>query len=200
MTAIVVDHLNAKHKDDAGVGIAYIYCSYQPQQKQNLEDLLLSLLKQLARTQPAMPTDVKNLYECHRTKGTRPSLDEIMKALHSTIRLYSRVFIIIDALDEYHVSNPGRNKLLSEVFNLQVQAQVNFFATSRFISEITSQFQGRMCKEIRAHDDDILGYVNGRIPQLLRAQISKHPQVQHAIRRDIVKAVDGMYVHPSVSL
>src|SRR5436305_1061587 len=95
MSSIVVDHLSAKFENDAGFGIAYIYCNYQPQQEQRPADLLSSLLKQLVQEQPAMPTDVKNLYEHHRAKGTRPSFDEIVRLLHSTIQLYSRVFIII---------------------------------------------------------------------------------------------------------
>jgi len=105
------------------------------------------------------------------------------------------VFIIIDALDEYYTSNrEGHNRFLSEVFNLQHQVQLNLFATSRFVSEITAQFNGCILKKIRAQDDDVLRYVNGRIHELLRSQISKHPEVQDIVRRDIVKAVDGMYV------
>jgi Cdc6-like AAA superfamily ATPase len=194
MSSIVVDHLNAKFGNDSSVGIAYIYCNYQPQQEQSPADLLLSLLKQLAQEQPAMLIDVKNLYEHHRAKGTQPSFDEIVRVLHSTIQLYSRVFIIIDALDEYHASNnEGLNRLLLGVFGLQDQVQLNLFATSRFVSEITLRFDGCILKEIRAQDDDVLRYVDGRIHELLRSQISKHPQVQDTVRRDIVKAVDGMY-------
>jgi Cdc6-like AAA superfamily ATPase len=193
MSSIVVDHLNAKFRNDTAVGIAYIYCSYQPQQEQRAEDLLLSLLGQLAWERPSVPPDVKCLYDHHRTKRSHPSFDEIVRALQSTIQLYSRVFIIIDALDEYYVSNNERQKrLLSAVFGLQDKAQLSLFATSRFISEITSQFRGCIYKEIRAHDDDILSYVNRRIPQLLKSQISKYPQVQEAVRGDVVKAVDGM--------
>lgn len=196
ISSIVVNHLIAKFKNDPSVGITYIYCNYQPQQEQKPEDLFSSLLKQLAQKQPAVSTDLKKIYEHHKTKGTRPLFDEIVQALHSTIQLYSRVFIIIDALDEYHVSNKeGQKKLLLEVFSLQDQAQLNLFATSRFVSEIISQFDGCMLKEIRAQDDDVLCYINGRIPQLLRSQISKHPEVQHAIRRDTVKAANGVYVH-----
>jgi Cdc6-like AAA superfamily ATPase len=186
MSSIVVNHLNAKFETNAGVGIAYIFCNYKPQQEQKPEDLLLSLLKQLAQEQQALPSDVKNLYEHHKTRTTRPPLDEIVIVFRSTIQLFSRVFIVIDALDEYHASNnEGLDRLLSEVFNLQKQADLNLFATSRFISEITSQFDGYIRKEIRAHDDDILNYVNGWIPKLLRSQISKYPQVQEAIKRDI---------------
>ena len=54
-----------------------------------------------------------------------------------------------------------------------------------------------MLKEIRAQDDDVLRYVNVRIPQLLRSQISKYPEVQDTVRKDIVKASDGMCVHHS---
>jgi Cdc6-like AAA superfamily ATPase len=195
MSSIVVDHLSAKFGNDAGVGIAYIYCNYQPQQEQRPADLLLSLLKQLAQEQLAMPTDVKNFYEHHRAKGTQPSFNEIVRVLHSTIQLYSKVFIIIDALDEYYASNnEGLNRLLSGVFGLQDQVQLNLFATSRFVLEITSQFDGCILKEIRAQDDDVLRYINGRIHELLRSQISKYPQVQDIVRREIGKAVDGMYV------
>jgi hypothetical protein len=204
IASIVVDHLNAKFSNVADIGIAYIYCNYQPQQEQKPEDLLSSLLKQLAQEQPALPADVKDLYERHSSKRSRPSLNEIVKALHSTVLLYSRIFIIVDALDEYHVSNSeGQKKLLSDIFNLQYQAQVNLFATSRFISEIISQFEGCLSKEIRAQDDDILKYINGRMPQLLRSKISKCPEytgLQNTIRSDIVKAADGMYAHSSIKI
>jgi ankyrin repeat protein len=195
LSSIVVDHLSAKFENNASVGIAYIYCNYQSQQEQKPANLLSSLLKQLAQEQPAMPTDVKNLYKRHKNDGTQPSFEEIVRVLHSTIRLYSRVFIIIDALDEYHASNNnGLNRLLSGVFGLQDQVQLSLFATSRFVAEITSQFDGCILKEIRAQDDDVLLYVDGRIHELLRSQISKHPQIQDTVRRDIMKAVDGMYV------
>jgi hypothetical protein len=201
MSSIVVDDLNAKFGKDPGIGIAYIYCSYQPQQEQKPEDLLSSLLKQLAQKRPVVPPDVKNLHERHKVNATRPSFDETIKVLHSTIQLYSRVFIVIDALDEYYASNnEGQNRLLSAVFSLQHQTQLNLFATSRFVAEITSQFKEYTLKEIRAQDDDVLCYINGRIPRLLRSQISKHPYVWATIRRDIVKAADGMYVQSSVNI
>ena len=199
MTSVVVDHLDAMFKNDSDIGIAYIYCSYQPQREQKPEDLLLNLLKQLAREQLAVPTEVRDLYEPHKSKGTRPALDDIVRALHSTVQLYSKVFVVIDALDEYHVSNSrGQKTLLSEVFRLQNQLHVNLFATSRYILQIMSEFNECLRKDIRAQDDDISSYVDMQIPQLLRSRISKHedyPKLQHMIRSEVVKAADGMYVH-----
>ena len=165
LTSIIVDYLERRFENDHSVGIAYLYCDFRPQQEQSPSDLLASLLKQLVQERLSMSENVKSLYEHHKDKRTRASLGEIVKGLHSTIRLYSRVFIIIDALDECHVSY-GRNRLLSEAFGLQIHAQVNLFATSRFVPEVTSQFEGSISKEIRA-DDDVLRYVNERMPQLL---------------------------------
>ncbi|KAI9772445.1 MAG: hypothetical protein M1840_000648 [Geoglossum simile] len=195
ITSIVVEYLHTKFMNDTSVGVIFIYCSYQPQQEQNPEDLLLSFLKQLAQKRSVLPPDIKRLYEHHRTNRTRPIFDEIVEVLHSTIELFSRVFIIIDALDEYYASNNGGLKrLLLGISSLQHQSQLNIFATSRPIVEITSQFQGCVLKEIWAQDEDVLCYVNGRIPQLLRSQISKYSDIQDTIRRAIVKAADGMFL------
>jgi len=91
-----------------------------------------------------------------------------LTTLHSTIQLYSRVFIIIDALDEYYVSEECLHRLLSRIFNLQMQGDVNIFATSHFIPDIEAQFEGFISKEIPVKDDDMLRYVNGRIPPIPR--------------------------------
>ena len=202
MSSIIVDHLQTHFANNADVGIAYVYCSYQPQQEQRPEDFLSALLKQLIQPQPTVPRDVKALYENHRPKGSRPSSDEVAKVLHVIVRLYSRVFIIVDALDEYHVSDiDGHQQLLSEMFNLLDTNQVNLFATSRPLAEIISQFDGCLRKEIRAHNEDILRYLNGRIPQLLQSKIFSHPDypdVCNLIRSNIMRAADGMYVYLSL--
>jgi Cdc6-like AAA superfamily ATPase len=195
ISSIVVDRLWNEFHNDTDIGIAYLYCNYRQQQEQKAENLLSSLLRQFTQQRISMPAEVKDLYKRHRTNGTRPSFDELAKVLLSLVRLYSRVFIIIDALDECPTSSEARDRLLSEVFILQTQAQVNLLATSRFIPEIMLRFEGCMSKEIRAKDDDILRYVEGRIPQLLRSRISKYPDLQSAIRREVVKAADGMYVY-----
>jgi Cdc6-like AAA superfamily ATPase len=200
MTSIVVEHLWTKFQRDTSVGIAYLYCNFQQQHEQKPVDLLMSLLKQLVQERTSMPETIESLYNRHKNKRSRPSLDEILKELHSVIQLYSKKFIIIDALDEFRASEDGRHQFLSSVFNLQSQSHANIFATSRFIREIESQFKGCIQKEIRAQYDDILRYLDGRIPQLLRSQISKYHDLQDLIRREIVNAVDGMYVSPPENL
>lgn len=100
LTSIVVDELIKRFSNDPTVGIAYIYCNFWRQGEQKIDDLLSSLLKQLTMSQPSLPSSVKDHFDQHRIKETRPSLDEILRSLRAVAIMYSRVFIIVDALDE----------------------------------------------------------------------------------------------------
>src|SRR5262249_2290591 len=119
LASAVVDDLTKRFSKDLRIGISYVYCSFQRKHEQKIDNLLASLLKQLAESYPSLPETVKDLYDHHKAKRTRPSLEEILSTLHSVVAKYSRVFIIVDALDECQVSGNCRARLLLELFNLQ---------------------------------------------------------------------------------
>ena len=100
LTAITIDHLTTRFQNDLGIGIAYLYCNFRRQKKQKANDLLASLLKQLSQERPSLPDTLKDLYNRHNAKRTRPSFEEISNALDIVAAMYSRIFIIVDALDE----------------------------------------------------------------------------------------------------
>src|SRR3984885_1842 len=193
ITSIVVHHLHTQFRSDPTVGIAYLYCNFRRQHEQKPTDLLLSLLKQLVQEQPSIPESVKNLYTHHKGKRTRPSFDEISKVMHPILSDYSRSFIIIDALDECQATDGSRSKLLSEILSLQAQTGARLFITSRYLPEIMKEFEGSTSLEIRASDKDVLRYIDGRISWLLRSRISRYHDLQNTIRKEVLKAVDGMY-------
>jgi Cdc6-like AAA superfamily ATPase len=191
LTSIIVEELTTRFSNDPTIGIAYIYCNFRRQDEQKIDSLLASLLKQLAKSQASLPSTVKDLYDRHKTKRTRPLLDEISRSLQDVTTLYSRVFIIVDALDECQVSNSCRPKFLSNIFDLQAKTKANLFATSRFIPEITEKFNEGMQLEIRASNQDIQRYLDGHMSQLPTFLLDK-PKLQEEITTEIVKAVEGM--------
>jgi Cdc6-like AAA superfamily ATPase len=193
ITSIVVHHLHTKFRNDPTVGIAYLYCNFRRQHEQRPTDLLLSLLKQLVQEQPSIPESVKGLYTHHKGKRTRPSFDEISKVIHPILSDYSRSFIIIDALDECQATDGSRSKLLSEILNLQAKTGAGLFITSRYLPEMMKEFERSTSLEIRASDKDVLRYIDGRISWLLRSRISRYQDLQKTIRKEVLKAVDGMY-------
>ena len=92
----MIDDLITRFQNDPTIGITYIYCNFKRKDDQKAEDLLASLLTQ---KWPSLDI-VKDLYDRHRDKRTRPPLEEISRALQSVATVYSRIFIIVDALDE----------------------------------------------------------------------------------------------------
>jgi hypothetical protein len=106
---------------------------------------------------------------------------------------YSRVFIVVDALDECQIADGGRKRLLSEMFNLQAKTGANLLMTSRFILEIMKEFERSISLEIRASDEDVERYLDGHILQL-PLFVSRNLDLQKEIKSKIIKAADGMHV------
>jgi hypothetical protein len=107
--------------------------------------------------------------------------------------LYSRVFVIVDALDECQVSDGCQKRFLSELFNLQTNCAANIFATSRFIPEINGKFDRNMSLKIRANIDNVKRYLEGHIGELA-SFVQENQQLREEITTGISEAVDGMYV------
>ena len=193
LTSIVVDNLLTRFQNDPGIGIAYVYCNFRRQDEQKAEDLLASLLKQLAQGRPSLTDSVKSLYDIHKDRRTRPSFDEISRALLFIATTYSRLFIIVDALDECQATGGCRARLLSELFNLQSKCGANVFATSRFIPEVTEKFEGSILLEIRASEQDVRRYVEGRMLHL-PSFVGRNAGLQEEVKTRVVQSVKGMHV------
>lgn len=187
LASVVVEDLSKRFVEDTQIGLAYIYFNFRRHDEQKIEDLLANLLKQLAQRQPALPDCIKALHE----RQTRPSVDEISTALHSVCAVYSRCFIVVDALDECSTSVRGR--FVSSLLKIKGNGKLNIFVTSRFIPDIISRFKDDMTLEIRARNGDIETYLQGCMSQL-PSFIQPNLRLQEEIKSGISSAVDGMYV------
>jgi hypothetical protein len=201
LTAITIDDLIMRFRNDPDVGLAYIYCNFRQRDKQKAVDLLANLVKQLSQQRSSFPDYVRSLSDQHKNKRTRPSFEEISQTLQSVMSMYPRVFIVVDALDECQASDDCLARYLSEIFKLQSKCGANLFATSRFIPEIKEKFNGSISMDIRATDDDVRIYLDDHMPQLPEfvkcspeRQKKLQEELQEEIKTAIVKAVDGMYV------
>ncbi|KAK6496766.1 hypothetical protein TWF481_001754 [Arthrobotrys musiformis] len=212
LTSRVIDHLFSLCSADstsapglfgkeANVGIAYIYCDYTRDREQTTFNMLASLLVQLVRHrnftggrgfQSSLFETVKVLYEEYRQSGRQPSIDGVKRALRSAVEIYSRVFIIIDAIDECKTFNSCRQDLLRNIFDLHDQCGISVFSTSRDMQDVINRFksQGAEIVNIRAHEDDLRAYLRYQIAQSHRKLLQGHTSLVEA---KIIKAVDGMF-------
>ncbi|KAF4497149.1 hypothetical protein FAGAP_6672 [Fusarium agapanthi] len=190
ITSIVINELTTRFGDDNTVGIAYIYGNYRQHDEQKLDHLLKSLLKQLIQGQSSMPANVKSLYNKHNINGTQPSVDEVSMTIQSVSGLFTQVYIIVGAFDELQAIDGCRNRFLAQIFKLQAQCAAKFFTTSRFIPEIIDMLEGSTTIEIRAHNEDVLSFLDSKLSQsgqLLQTN-------REMIKTEITKAVDGMFL------
>jgi Cdc6-like AAA superfamily ATPase len=184
---------------DDKTGKAFLYCIYKRQDNQKVDDLLASLLGQLAVWQWMVPESIRELYDKHR-RGEKPRLsrNEILEALSSITKSYSRTFIIIDALDECK-TNRIRNELLSEVYKLQEGSDTRLMVTFRPSIVLNPPSSVRRL-EIRANKEDVEAYLSGQMSEL-PSVVQDNNELQCKIKTRILSLVDGMYVRlPPLSL
>ena len=186
----MVDHLKRTFTD-AKIGIAFVYCSYKDP-AQTPEYLIASLLRQLAQRLPSLPEVIREMYNQHIKEKTRPSLAEYLHLLHKVARMFSRAFLLVDALDECKEEDGARKRLLAALRELSVG--VRLVVTSRWIPAIESEFSEALKLEIRADNEDVARYVRSRVattPRLMR-HVEADPTLESMISKKIADNCHGM--------
>ncbi|UKZ54630.1 hypothetical protein TrVGV298_008440 [Trichoderma virens] len=199
LTSLTINHLFSKFRGGHEVGMAYIYFDYKRVEEQKLEKLLASLLKQLAGSLPYLPESTKELYRQHSITRTRPSLAELITEFEYIISQYSKLFIVLDALDECQSSDLVQ--FLSKLSNLQKDHVVNILATSRPIPIIVDWFSNVNSTklEIRSETSDITKYIEGHIG-LLPNVAQRNLPLAEEIKVVISEAADGMFLLAKIYL
>ncbi|KLO91782.1 ankyrin [Fusarium fujikuroi] len=197
LTSGLIAHLNSELSGDSAGGLSYIFCNFQRQDQQTSDGLLTCILKQLSANLPSLPECLRSLYTNHAIQRTRPSPREIISTLGPVISEHSRVFIIVDALDEYGSAPGVREFFLVQLARLQEEFNVNIFATSRFdttiSSEIRSSFPYSASLEINAVRGDIGTYIEGNF-NMLPPDIRQNKGLRRDIIESVQESVDGMFL------
>lgn len=190
LASLVVDHLQ-QHPSEENVATAYIYCDYKRQEEQTPVSLTASVAKQLLQHQDVIPEAILKMYRHHGQKGTRPSFEEMLEITGSSMARLSRLFLIVDALDELGNAGQVRQALIGRLRPLQDSYQFNLMATSRYISSLALDFNQPLLMDVRASPEDIRRYVEGHISDLPNC-VKKNIELQEDIATAIIDAVKGM--------
>lgn len=187
-SSFVVNHLQERHRN-TDVGIAYIYCDYKQASDQTAVNLIANLLWQLVIQRDMLQRELTDLHREHTRKKTRPSLGEYAKLLRSAADQFSRVFIVINALDECR-TNGVRESLIETIGTLN---RASVLATSRGIF-IEGALQHATRIDVRARDLDIEGYLEERISKLDRIKrfAQKDSSLVDSIKKNILGKAKGM--------
>jgi hypothetical protein len=176
--------------------VTYIYCNYK-ESNQIATNLIASILQQLVQTDAEVSKEIHALYTKHITKQTRPTFDEFSILLQSEARRFSKLFVVIDALDECTESDGTRGRLLTELQKLQ--PMLHLLVTARpHIRNVVDIFQDASLLEICATQEDIMMYIQGRIKT--ESKFKRHISLEDKIITAILGSVQGMSVSQSSDL
>ena len=181
------------YRNISDVGIGWVYCIYN-ETGQTAHNLLASLLQQFCRQKGPLSPELSKIYEQHYRQNTRPGVSEISRLLCSEIQRFSKVYIVIDALDECPEVDRTRDIFLTELLRLPSNAYL--LVTSRPNSFIESILTEAERLEISAHKDDVRRHVEARIAKepLLVKHIAAEPSLQDKIIRNITERAQRMFV------
>lgn len=191
IASLAIDYLHKAFFNDSSIVVLYAYCFYKDQSQQTLANMIAGLLKQLIQTLRFVPDQIRNLHESCKQRNVRPTEEDLSKALISELRGLRKVYIVVDALDEYSHSEAAKQSLLREIQKLRIIS--NLMITSRYISPFMDAFSGAIQITVSADVNDVRRYLESQMPTLPKC-IRNKPALQELIVRTITEAVDGMYV------
>lgn len=196
LTSIIIEDLFCRFGGEPANAICWLYCDFRLEDTQQLEDLLLSLLKQLAQGLQNLPRAFLDICRSHIEGGTRLSIDGISSAIESLKTFYARAFIIIDAIDECPKIHLW--KLIAQLLAVQAKTETSLFVTSRPNTDIEQAFGIISKVEFRSGHSDMESFLGGSINKL-PAFAAEDDSFPNDFVKTITRAADGMYVNQNSS-
>ena len=190
LASLVIDHLERSPGEEIPA-TTYIYCDYRRQDEQTPINLTASITRQLLQHQDSIPEDILKIYNSHKSKSTRPSFEEVLEMLRYSIARLTRIYLIVDALDELGNVGQVRQNFIGRLRFLQDLYHFNMMTTSRYIPSLAQDLQNSLCIDIRASPDDIRIYVQGHISDLANC-VRRDNGLQETIADSIANVVEGM--------
>jgi uncharacterized protein with ATP-grasp and redox domains len=117
---------------------------------------MASILKQIIQNHPLASESIKAFCKEFRDKQRHPRLTNLIETLRSEIQTYSKVFFVLDALDE--CLEDYQRGLIDELES--ISSTVYLMVTSRPLDLIKQQFQGACHLDINATDGDVWKYID----------------------------------------
>lgn len=194
LSSFIVEELKADAQDPSHV-VLYFYFEFKPTIDNSLDGLIRNFLTHLFMKNEKVRSNLQGLYEKHSNET--PSTDLLVETFRSSVSRFSRVDIVIDALDE--VENISNLRTLLGWITATARSsegRIRLIVTSRNDDEIESSLYN-VGETVTMTEDvvknDIAKYVEKQIdenPDLRRWK--KSTKAQDAIKSTLIEKSEGM--------
>jgi len=160
VSSSIIEEVEGLH--DTGLAmVAYFYCDFRNSKKQEISDILASLIAQLSAKSDPCYDIVSTLYSTFDAGSRRPADNALIDCLERMLKIEGqpRTYIIIDAIDE-SPNRPGvvppRERVLELVERLVHLrlSNLRICVTSRPEADIRASLAPLSSKIVSLHDQD----------------------------------------------
>ena len=185
--------MRANVADDTG--FAYFYCDYKDTAKQTVQGFLSSILVQLCNQKPNFFTKVQTTYElqkdCHRALRS----DELVQILKTSLTVFNRTLILVDALDEC-TEGGDLIETLGKIRGFQC-SNVKILVSSRregYIIDLLGKEQLQLGLRDTKVVGDIESYITSGLQEMLQSGKLKlrNPSLASEIKSTLIAGSNGM--------
>lgn len=171
--------------------VACLFCEYERQKDQTLRSLVLAILRQLADQCEILPDSVTALFSQYESIGSSHlRFEDISVALTATLGEFSRVYIVVDALDE--CSDGTRRELLAHLAEQQRKSELRILATARPTVDFRKEYGGECSElEIKADVTDVKTVLDKLIDKS-NSFVRTDKELRKRVMDNVAVAVDGM--------
>jgi hypothetical protein len=176
----------------SNIGLAYIYCDYRDQAQQTAGNIIGAIARQLLRQLPNLPEEIATILKKSCNKKEPPELVQKTEVLSIICKLFHRVFICLDALDECE-EIPGLLICLRNASSV-----VHIFSTGRKHVQLTIEnYLGPTPTiHIEAKKSDVQVLVKERIDKdRMKDPSLMNDRLQNHITKKVSASSKGMYVN-----
>ncbi|KAE9381048.1 ankyrin [Stipitochalara longipes BDJ] len=228
LASAVIDELGKlAARSNAEIGLAYFYCDYKDSMRQSLSELFGCMTAQLTRQNLAIRHAVwqyLSSFQKSYLEARTVDYKELAKILIRTCEKFQRIYLVIDAADEFlppgkpkersHSEWSHRKALLETLMLLQKEGKgrIKIFITSRPTMEIQTALREvrRVSISAESNSEDIELYVSAQLEKEIETRTEwgdkltkgdgESPTVKSRIVSKLVEKANGMFLFAALQL
>jgi len=184
-SSLVIDSLcDQARKED--ITVACLYCDFLAQEEQTVTSMMGAILKQLVGGMD-IPIYLREAFQEGQKEigGRRLSLEDLVGMLRRAIASLGKVFICVDALDEYLAKHlPEFLESLRDIVRQSPRTRVFLTGRPHVGGTIQKYFTGAVVIPISPNTDDIRSYLEMKLDR-----DSEPEAMDNDLRANIVKVI-----------
>lgn len=144
LSSTIIDDLHQLCGSGTRSIVLYFYFDFSDPLKRTPDLMIRSIITQLVRNVSAIPDAAAKLFSSLKSGNRQGSIEEYLTALQYLVQEFSRVFLVLDALDECYRQGTGMKelrKILTTITEWNIET-LHLIVTSRRERDIESWLDG----------------------------------------------------------